>query len=82
MTLIARYLKDINAGRVVTSSRRLSSNPLPAVYSEHKDGITTIILNRSHRKNAIDRQTADLLTAAIRDFEADSRAKVGVLWGA
>eukprot|EP01031_Cornospumella_fuschlensis_P028914 gene28914-34893_t len=39
-------------------------------------------LGKPFKKNAIDRHSADLLTAAIKDFEADPKAKVGVLWGA
>ena len=47
-----------------------------------KDGpITTVILDRADRKNAVDRQTAEELADAFRQFEADDDARVGVLWG-
>ncbi|MBV9903890.1 MAG: crotonase/enoyl-CoA hydratase family protein [Alphaproteobacteria bacterium] len=48
-----------------------------------RDGpVTTIILDRPHARNAVDRGTADALVKAFLDFEHDNRAKVAVLWGA
>lgn len=43
--------------------------------------VTTIILDRPERKNAIDRPTADALTRAFRDFAEDASARVAVLYG-
>jgi len=43
--------------------------------------VTTVILSRPDTRNAVDRHTAEALAAAFRDFEADPRAKVGVLFG-
>ncbi|KAF3923597.1 hypothetical protein ABW21_db0202380 [Orbilia brochopaga] len=45
------------------------------------DGITTISLNRQHRRNAVDPATATLLYTAIRAFEDDPSQKVCVLNG-
>jgi enoyl-CoA hydratase len=47
-----------------------------------KDGpLTTVVLDRPGRKNAVDRETAQLLADAFRAFEADDAARVAVLWG-
>jgi len=43
--------------------------------------VTTVILDRAAARNAVDRNTAEALAAAFRDFDADDAAKVGVLWG-
>ena len=43
--------------------------------------MTTVIIDRPERKNAVDRPTAEALAEAFRHFEADDDAKVGVLWG-
>lgn len=48
---------------------------------ERDGSVTTIVLTRPHRKNAIDRAAADALSAAFRAFEADPEARVAVLWG-
>ena len=48
-----------------------------------KDGpITTVILDRPEVRNAVDRPTAEALSRAFRDFEADAEARVGVFYGA
>jgi enoyl-CoA hydratase len=47
-----------------------------------KDGtITTVILSRPAARNAVDRVTAQDLSDAFREFEADESALVGVLYG-
>lgn len=51
------------------------------VRSEKSGPVTTIILARPEVRNAVDRETADALSAAFRDFEADPSAAVAVLWG-
>src|SRR5262249_7639543 len=51
------------------------------VRTEKKGPVTTVILSRPERKNAVDRATAQALADAFRDFDADSNASVGVLWG-
>jgi enoyl-CoA hydratase len=44
-------------------------------------GVTTVVLSRPERKNAVDRTTADALAAAFRDFDADPAARAAVLFG-
>lgn len=44
--------------------------------------VTTIILDRPERRNAVDGPTAVALADAFRAFEADPEARVPVLWGA
>ncbi|MGO8946578.1 MAG: crotonase/enoyl-CoA hydratase family protein [Ktedonobacterales bacterium] len=43
--------------------------------------VTTVVLNRPECRNAVDRETAEALAQAIRGFEADPDASVGVLVG-
>lgn len=52
------------------------------VRSEKNGPVTTVILDRTHARNAVDRATADALARAFLDFEQDEDALVGVLWGA
>ena len=51
------------------------------VRVERQDAVTTIILDRPEVRNAVDRATADALSAAFRAFEADPTAHVAVLYG-
>jgi enoyl-CoA hydratase len=47
-----------------------------------RDGpVTTVILNRPAARNAVDRGTAEELAEALRAFDADPDASVGVLYG-
>lgn len=52
-----------------------------SVHTETADHVTTVILSRPERRNAVDRATADALFAAFEAFEADANARVAVLWG-
>ncbi|GAA2251868.1 crotonase/enoyl-CoA hydratase family protein [Kitasatospora cystarginea] len=52
-----------------------------AVRVEQTGQVWTVILSRPAARNAVDGATADLLTAAFEDFEADDTASVAVLWG-
>src|SRR2546427_9951661 len=54
----------------------------PGVRSETNGPVTTIILDRPERRNAVDPPTAAALRAAFREFERDREARVAVLWGA
>jgi enoyl-CoA hydratase len=54
----------------------------PSVRSETQGAVTTIILDRPDRRNAVDRATGQALVAAFRAFERDKDARVAVLWGA
>jgi enoyl-CoA hydratase len=47
-----------------------------------RDGpVTTVLLSCPERRNAVDRATADALSAAFHEFDADDRAAVAVLHG-
>ena len=47
-----------------------------------KDGpVTTIVLNRPERRNAVDDETARLLKQAFTEFDADEEQAVAVLCG-
>jgi len=52
-----------------------------SVRIEKNGPVTTIVLARPAVKNAVDRMTADALSAAFRELDADSSASVGVLYG-
>jgi enoyl-CoA hydratase len=53
-----------------------------SVRVETTDSVTTVIIDRPERRNAVDGPTAQALAEAFRAFESDGRARVGVLWGA
>ena len=47
-----------------------------------RDGpVTTVLLSRPERRNAVDGATAAALTAAFREFDADPDAAVAILYG-
>ncbi len=52
------------------------------VITEKKGNICTVILNRPESRNAVDRETADLLSDAFRSFDKDRSLSVAVLYGA
>lgn len=53
-----------------------------AAVSIDRDGeVWTVTLARPERRNAVDRDTAEALATAFREFQADEAAKVGVLFG-
>jgi enoyl-CoA hydratase len=49
---------------------------------EKSGPVTTVVLDRPDRRNAVDRATAEELANAFRAFDADDDAAVAVLWGA
>jgi len=49
------------------------------VQVEINGPITTVILNRPEKRNAVDNETADALVAAFRAFAADDEQRVTVL---
>lgn len=53
-----------------------------AVQTEIDGPIATIVLDRPHKRNAVDRPTATALRTAFERFEADDALHVAVLWGA
>lgn len=52
-----------------------------SVKIERVGPVTTIVLSRPHARNAVDGPTAEELTAAFEEFDADESASVAVLWG-
>jgi enoyl-CoA hydratase len=54
---------------------------MATVRVETDGPVTTVILARPERRNAVDRHTATALASAFRAFEADPDARVAVLWG-
>jgi enoyl-CoA hydratase len=52
------------------------------VRTERNGPVTTVILDRPHARNAVDRPAAEALAAAFLAFERDDGASVAVLWGA
>lgn len=52
-----------------------------SVHVEQQGPITTVILDRPERRNAVDRATAEALADAFRAFDADNTARVAVLYG-
>lgn len=53
-----------------------------AVQVVRQGPVTTVILHRPDRRNAVDGPTAVALREAFADFEGDPTARVAVLWGA
>lgn len=53
-----------------------------AVRVERTGAVTTVVLDRPERRNAVDGATAQQLAEAFRAFDADPTARVAVLWGA
>jgi enoyl-CoA hydratase len=51
------------------------------VRSEKSGPVTTVVLSRPDRRNAVDRDTADALLVAFEAFDRDDDARVAVLWG-
>ncbi|MGN5238185.1 MULTISPECIES: crotonase/enoyl-CoA hydratase family protein [unclassified Rhodococcus (in: high G+C Gram-positive bacteria)] len=54
----------------------------PDVVVERDGAVTTIVLNRPDRRNAVDGPMAAQLREAIEAFDADEKQRVAVLWGA
>jgi enoyl-CoA hydratase len=51
------------------------------VLTEKRGPVTTIIINRPERRNAVDRPTAEELVTAFQAFEQDEESRVAVLTG-
>ncbi len=51
------------------------------VHTHKQHAVTTIVLNRPTRRNAVDGDTAAALRQAFVEFDKDVDAKVAVLWG-
>jgi len=53
-----------------------------SIHIERDEPVWTVVLERPERKNAVDRETAEKLADAFREFDDADEADVGVLWGA
>ncbi|HET7177567.1 MAG TPA: crotonase/enoyl-CoA hydratase family protein [Solirubrobacterales bacterium] len=53
-----------------------------SVRTERRGAVTTVIVDRPERRNAVDRATAVALADAFREFDADDSQAAAVLWGA
>lgn len=60
--------------------RKVASTAV-TIRIEKSGVVTTVVLDRPERRNAVDRATAEALADAFRAFEADDEAKVAVLHG-
>jgi enoyl-CoA hydratase/carnithine racemase len=58
------------------------TEPNAVQVTKTEDGITTIIINRPHRRNAVDGPTARKLAAAFYSYENDPDQKVCIFAGA
>lgn len=52
-----------------------------SVRIERQGPVTTVIIDRAERRNAVDRATAEALANAFQSFDADPDARVAVLYG-
>ena len=52
-----------------------------SVHVEKNGPVTTVVLSRPEVRNAVDRETAQALADAFREFDRDPEAHVGVLFG-
>ncbi|HFE44315.1 MAG TPA: crotonase/enoyl-CoA hydratase family protein [Nannocystis exedens] len=59
----------------------MNDDATDCVRVERAGPVTTIILSRPQRRNAVDGPTAAALLAAFRNFADDPEARVAVLWG-
>jgi enoyl-CoA hydratase/carnithine racemase len=56
--------------------------PYQSIRVETNDRVTTVIMDRPERRNAVDGPMAAELASAFKAFDADPDADVAVLWGA
>jgi enoyl-CoA hydratase len=52
------------------------------VKVQRQGAVTTVIIDRPEARNAVNRETAQALSDAFRQFDSDHEAAVAVLWGA
>lgn len=54
----------------------------PPVLTERRDGVQLITINRPWARNAIDREAAEGIAAALDELDGDDELRVGVITGA
>ena len=59
-----------------------SVGPYQSIRVETEDRVTTVVMDRPERRNAVDGPMAVELASAFRAFDADPDADVAMLWGA
>jgi len=79
MLKLHSFLRSVGLPRVRYST--VTSDRKDLVIVQRLEGIMTIGINRPEKKNAINKETAKQLVRAFEEFENDSSAKVGVLYG-
>jgi enoyl-CoA hydratase len=67
---------------VTTGPDAVRESTYESIRVETKDRITTVIMDRPERRNAVDGAMAAELATAFRAFDADPEADAAVLWGA
>lgn len=60
----------------------MTVNPYQSIRVETADRVTTVVMDRPERRNAVDGPMAAELARAFTAFDADPDADVAVLWGA
>ena len=65
----------------MTPAREGAEATRAKVRVERVGPVTTLVIDRPARRNAIDRETAEALADAFRAFDADASARVAVLHG-
>jgi enoyl-CoA hydratase len=66
---------------VTAYSMRYKMTISPPVSIERDGPVTTVIIERPEKRNAVNNATAEALHTAFCDFEHDPDASVAVLWG-
>jgi enoyl-CoA hydratase len=72
-------VQDGIGGQVTTTS---PDGAYESIRVETRDRVTTVIMNRPERRNAVDGPMAAELATAFRAFDTDPDADAAVLWGA
>ena len=65
----------------MTPAREGAEATRAKVRVERVGRVTTVVIDRPARRNAIDRETAEALADAFRAFDADESSRVAVLHG-
>ncbi|KAL9900509.1 putative enoyl-CoA hydratase isoform 1-T1 [Glossina fuscipes fuscipes] len=72
-------LQNAGNGEHIENEEKEEEN---TILVDKDENITLIGINRPRKRNAINAQTAEKLSAALNDFEADKTSPIAVLYGA
>jgi enoyl-CoA hydratase len=78
---LLRCSQIADTARVWRALLWIRGNAMP-VRIEHRDHVTTVIMDRVDARNAVDEPTAEALMQAFVAFETNPDARAAVLWGA